>query len=269
MWDSVAVAVAAAIDVAASRIVVKQRRAWAENITPDPFRQASRVSRGSGGLARRVPRCQAEGRRVSSRAMDDYDILAGPGEAELKIQRSRFLAWAGPAVDEAAARLAVADMQKRYHDCRHVCHAWRLGAPPATAEARADAGEPAGTAGEPILAAIRQAELTDTAVVVARYFGGVKLGPGGLARAYGGAAAAALAAAPRRTIRLGREFSLRFGYSQQGIVSRLLVQHDGRTLAEDFGGAVVWVVWLPLAHAEGFVRDVIEATAGTVVPGAR
>jgi uncharacterized YigZ family protein len=201
--------------------------------------------------------------------MDDYDILAGPGEAELKVQRSRFLAWAGPAVDEAGARLAIADMQKRYHDCRHVCHAWRLGAPPTTAEARADAGEPAGTAGEPILAAIRQADLTDTAVVVARYFGGVKLGPGGLARAYGGAAAAALAAAPRRTIRLGQEFSLRFGYAQQGLVGRLLARHEGHTLTEDFGGAVRWIVWLPRARAADFVRDLVEATAGTVVPGAR
>jgi uncharacterized YigZ family protein len=201
--------------------------------------------------------------------MDAYDILAGLGEAELKIQRSRFLALAAPSADEAAARAMVAATQKRYHDCRHVCHAWRLGAVPTTVEARTDAGEPAGTAGEPILAAIRQAELTDTVVVVARYFGGVKLGPGGLARAYGAAAADALAAAPRQTIRPGLEFSLRFAYSQQGLVSRLLAQHEGRTLTEDFGGRVGWVVWLPRSEAEEFARALVEATAGTVVPEAR
>ncbi len=198
--------------------------------------------------------------------MDAYDILSGSGEAELKVQRSRFLALAAPAADEAAARAAVAGMQKRYHDCRHVCHAWRLGAAPAIVEARADAGEPAGTAGEPILAAIRQADLTDTVVVVARYFGGVKLGPGGLARAYGEAAEAALAAAGRWTVRLGQEFSLRFAYSQQGLLGRLLAQHDGRTLREDFAGRVEWLVWLPRAEAAGFARAVVEATAGTVVP---
>jgi uncharacterized YigZ family protein len=201
--------------------------------------------------------------------MDAYDILTGLGEAELKVQRSRFLAFAAPSADEAAARATVTVMQKRYHDCRHVCHAWRLGATPATVEARADAGEPAGTAGEPILAAIRQAGLTDTIVVVARYFGGVKLGPGGLARAYGAAAADALAAAPRRTIRVGQEFSIRFAYSQQGLVSRLIEQHDGHTLAEDFGGRVTCVVWVPRAEAGEFARAVIEATAGTVVPETR
>ncbi len=198
--------------------------------------------------------------------MDAYDILASEGEAERKVQRSRFLALAAPAVDETAARATVAAMQKRYHDCRHVCHAWRLGAAPATVEARADAGEPAGTAGEPILAAIRQAELTDTVVVVARYFGGVKLGPGGLARAYGEAAAGALAAATRRTIRLGQEFSLRFAYSQLGLVGRLVEQHDGRTIHEEFGGRVAWIVWLPRATAAGFVRAMSETTAGTVAP---
>ncbi len=64
----------------------------------------------------------------------------------------------------------------------------------------------------------------------------------------------------------GQEFSLRFAYSQQGLIGRLLEQHDGRTLREDFGDRVEWVVWLPRAEAEGFAQAVIEATAGTVVP---
>jgi uncharacterized YigZ family protein len=201
--------------------------------------------------------------------MDAYDILAGPGEAELKVQRSRFLALASPAADESAARAAIVAVQQRYHDCRHVCHAWRLGEAPGIVEGRADAGEPAGTAGEPILAAIRQADVTGTVVVVARYFGGVKLGPGGLARAYGAAAAAALAAAPRRTIRIGVEFALAFAYSQQGLVGRLLAQHDGHTLSEDFAGRVAWVVWVPQRESAAFAHAVTEATAGTVVPQRR
>jgi putative IMPACT (imprinted ancient) family translation regulator len=136
-------------------------------------------------------------------------------------------------------------------------------------EGRADAGEPAGTAGEPILAAIRQADVTETVVVVARYFGGVKLGPGGLARAYGAAAAAALAAAPRRTIRIGVEFTLAFAYSQQGLLGRLLTQHDGHTLSEEFAGRVAWAVWVPHRESAAFARAVTEATAGTVVPQRR
>lgn len=197
--------------------------------------------------------------------MDAYDILAGPGEAPLKIQRSRFLALAAPAGDETAARAAVTTMQQRYHDCRHVCHAWRLGPPARVVESRADAGEPAGTAGEPILAAIRQALLTDTVVVVARYFGGIKLGPGGLARAYGAAAAAALAVAPRRTVRLGTEYVLRFAYPHEGILGRTITQHEGRILETDFSGEIAWVVWIPDRLAPGFARAVADATAGAVV----
>lgn len=201
--------------------------------------------------------------------MESYDILVGTGEAEQKVQRSRFLAVAAPAADANAARAVIVAVQQRYHDCRHVCHAWRLGIAPGIVEARADAGEPAGTAGEPILGAIRHADLTDTVVVVARYFGGVKLGPGGLARAYGAAAAAALAAAPRRTIRLGVEFALHFAYSQQGLIGRLLARHEGHTLTEEFGGRILWVVWVPSPQAESFARAVTEATAGSVVPEAR
>lgn len=201
--------------------------------------------------------------------MDSYDILAGSGEAELRIQRSRFLALAAPAADEAMARIAITGVQRRHHDCRHVCHAWRLGVGPALVEGRADAGEPAGTAGEPILAAIRQAGVTDTVVVVARYFGGVKLGPGGLARAYGSAASEALAAAPRRTVRLGQEFVVVFPYARQGLLGRLLAQHDGHVVAEEFAQAVTWVVWVPLALAPTYVAAVTEATAGTVAPRAR
>ncbi len=197
--------------------------------------------------------------------MDDaYLTLAGPAEAEIRIQRSRFLALAAPAADEATARAAVTAMQQRYHDCRHVCHAWRLGRATHTIEARQDAGEPAGTAGEPILVAIRQADLVDTVVVVARYFGGIKLGTGGLARAYGDAAQGALTAAPRREVRLGRMAALAFGYAWQRTVGHVLEQCGGHCVGEEYGADVRWRVWLPLATVDAFTTAVCEATAGAV-----
>ena len=113
---------------------------------------------------------------------DSYDTLGDTGRFEQKIQRSRFLAEAWPADTEDAARTVIADMRRRYHDARHVCHAWRLGHGESMVEIRNDDGEPSGTAGEPILLAIRGAGLTETVVAVARYFGGVKLGTGGLGR---------------------------------------------------------------------------------------
>jgi uncharacterized YigZ family protein len=195
---------------------------------------------------------------------DGYQTLAGPAEAERKVRRSRFLARAAPAATPEAAREEVAAMGRRYHDCRHVCHAWRLGHGPALREGRSDGGEPAGTAGEPLLAALRHADVTDAVVVVARYFGGIKLGTGGLARAYGEAGAAALAAAPRRLVVQGGEHVLRFGYALRKTMAGLLAAHDGRIVEESYAASVTWRVWLPTRSTDRFAEAVREATAGEV-----
>lgn len=193
---------------------------------------------------------------------DGYVVAAGPGRDELKVQRSVFLAEAAPAADEAAARAHLADAARRHHDSRHVAHAWRLGAGASLREARGDGGEPSGTAGEPILAAIRAAGLTDTVVTVARWFGGVKLGTGGLARAYGEAAALALAAVPRRAVRLGTIFALEFPYPRQGTLANLLEACEGRLKEQEFAEGVRWRVWVPRAQAERFAAEAVERTAG-------
>lgn len=186
-----------------------------------------------------------------------YDTLAAPATAELKVQRSRFLAEVHPAADEAAARAVVADMAKRHHDARHVCFAWRLGPDDDRTEHRSDAGEPSGSAGEPILNALRQAEVSDAVAVVVRWFGGVKLGTGGLGRAYRDTAAAALEGARRRRIRLGGEVELAFPYSLQKTVGHLLDQHGGRPVNEAYAEGVVWRVWLP-AHTLAAFRAAAE-----------
>jgi putative IMPACT (imprinted ancient) family translation regulator len=104
-------------------------------------------------------------------------------------------------------------------------------------------------------------------VAVVRVFGGIKLGTGGLARAYGGVARAALDAAPRRTVRRGRRWQLVFPYDQQKTLRQVLAGHEGHTEQEDYGATVAWTVWLPRSRGEAFVAAVREATAGRVVPG--
>ncbi len=195
--------------------------------------------------------------------------LGGPAEAELRVQRSRFLALVAPAADETAARAFIAEAARRHHDARHACWAWRLGRGSSPAEARNDDGEPSGTAGEPILAALRRADLVDCVAVVIRWFGGVKLGTGGLARAYGGAAEAALAAAPRREILLGRRFALRFPYALQKTLQNHLEGQGGRIAAEDYGADVAWTVWLPRSLAADYAAAVVELTHGAVAPRPR
>jgi len=193
-----------------------------------------------------------------------YATLAGRGEAELRVERSRFVALAAPTAAEADARLLVAETLRLHHDARHVCFGWRGGPDGGWRELRSDAGEPAGTAGEPILAALRHAEIAAATVVVARWFGGVKLGTGGLGRAYGAAAAAALAAAPRRVVIPGAEHRLRFAYAHERTVAHLLERHDGRLVRRDYGPQVAWQVWLPEATRAAFAGELAEATAGAV-----
>lgn len=201
-------------------------------------------------------------------AADHLLTLAGPAEAELKEKRSKFLAFALPVADEAAASAAIDRIARRFHDARHACTAWRLGLPPDTVENRNDDGEPAGTAGEPILAAIRKRDLVDVLVVVVRYFGGIKLGTGGLARAYGAAAEQALEAATIRRVLLGREFRVGFGYAQQKTVQRQIDLCGGRLLEETYAADVTWRIWLPHSACDSFLASIREMTAGQVVPEA-
>lgn len=126
--------------------------------------------------------------------MDAYLTLDRDGEALFTEKRSKFYAFAVHVESEEAAKHYVAALRKKFHDARHVCYAYALGHDAATTRSNDD-GEPSGSAGKPILGQIRSAGLTYVMVAVVRYFGGVKLGTGGLAVAYKTAAAQAIAAA--------------------------------------------------------------------------
>lgn len=124
---------------------------------------------------------------------EHYVSLAAPIRHEIEIKRSRFIACLSPAPDDDTARSFVAAIKREFHDARHCPSAYLLGARRVTQHS-SDDGEPAGTAGAPMIAALShhltptgQAELSDVVAVVVRYFGGIKLGAGGLNRAYGGA----------------------------------------------------------------------------------
>lgn len=115
---------------------------------------------------------------------DRYLSVARPGVHEIEIKRSRFLCALAPASSEEAAREFIAGRRKAEPGARHHCHAFVLG-PDGRTRRSSDDGEPAGTAGMPMLEVLRRRSITDTVAVVTRYFGGVLLGAGGLIRAYG------------------------------------------------------------------------------------
>ena len=130
--------------------------------------------------------------------LDSYLTVESEGSAQFVEQRSRFLSFAAFVENEASALDYVAALRRKYHDARHVCYAFRLRG---GLERSSDDGEPSGTAGRPILGRLDAAGMENVVVVVVRYFGGVKLGTGGLVRAYRTAAQLALDAsvmAPRQ-----------------------------------------------------------------------
>lgn len=123
----------------------------------------------------------------------DYPIPAGFLERETEVKKSRFIARVAPVSSRDEVREWVEQAHRDYPDARHVCWAYQIGRPGSAAEAAMnDAGEPSGTAGKPILNVIQHKDMGDVLVIVIRYFGGIKLGAGGLVRAYAGAAESVL-----------------------------------------------------------------------------
>ncbi len=167
--------------------------------------------------------------------MAAYAAPAGESRAEIREKGSVFLAAIGPAADEAAARALLAGLEREFPDATHHCWAWRLGSPPR--ERSADAGEPAGTAGMPILQVLRGAGLSDVMAVVVRWFGGTRLGKGGLARAYAAAAREALQGLPvLRKVPTAR-LAVEVPYEKVGAVKRLLRPPEIELEAEEYGAA--------------------------------
>ena len=124
--------------------------------------------------------------------MTSYLTVGGDGDASIEVKHSRFLCTLRRVEDEDAARAVVAGLRREHWDARHHCSAFVLG-PTAALQRSSDDGEPAGTAGAPMLEVLRGAGVSDVAAVVTRWFGGTLLGAGGLVRAYGDAVRAALA----------------------------------------------------------------------------
>ncbi len=158
--------------------------------------------------------------------------LAGPIRVETREKRSRFVATAFPARSAGEARAGIDAIAREFPDATHHCWAYVLSGPAGEGiERHHDAGEPAGTAGRPILQSIRSAGLCGAVVVVTRFFGGIRLGKGGLARAYRSAAAAALAAAP--TVARVDQARLRVSLpiALDGEARHLLARHGGRVEA--------------------------------------
>lgn len=193
----------------------------------------------------------------------EYRTLAGPGRAEIVVNRSRFISSAAPADTEEEAQVLVARVRKEYHDAAHHVYAYVVGDNDEI-QRWSDDGEPAGTAGRPVLEVLRREGLKYAAIVVTRYFGGVKLGAAGLARAYGRAATAGLRAARPVTRALHVEMGLAVEYTLLGKLEGFLASAGTPPVSKEYGEVALLRVMVPVAVADRFGGELVELTGGKI-----
>lgn len=185
---------------------------------------------------------------------------------EITIQKSRFIATTGLATSVEDARSFISNIRDEMPDASHHVYAFIVGYGTQVIEGMSDDGEPSGTSGPPVLAILRGSEIGDIVLVVTRYFGGTKLGTGGLVRAYSEAARTALSELPTHQKIAKSNLLLEISYSQYTVIKRVLTEYDGEIISEDFAASIVLQIEMPTEKTDGFRKFVLDQTAGQSEP---
>lgn len=193
--------------------------------------------------------------------------IASAATAELSIKHSKFIAHAGPVDSRERAEAFVANLSEQFADATHNCFAYKIGPGENAIFRFSDAGEPSGTAGRPILQAIETRKLTNVVVVVTRYFGGTKLGTGGLVRAYSAAALAALENATILKKYPQVQLRIRFSYQLTNAVQQVLSNYGAEITDSRFGEMVSNTVKIKARDRDDFINDLQDHTGGKIVIG--
>ena len=192
--------------------------------------------------------------------MTPYRTAAGYGEAEYEDKRSRFIGHIKPVTSENEAKAFIDEMRRTYADATHNVFAYVLRE--GNILRWSDDGEPGGTSGQPTLAVLQGAGLTDVCCVTTRYFGGTLLGSGGLVRAYTQATQAGIAAAPQVTVSRCVDVRLALPYPSYESVRRLAVESGAKVLDEQFTDQVALCVRLLDGDQDAFLVKLSELMHG-------
>ncbi|MCI9077878.1 MAG: YigZ family protein [Lachnospiraceae bacterium] len=195
--------------------------------------------------------------------MAGYKIVYSGGSGEIVEKKSRFIANVFPVENEEDAARIIGEVKKKYWDARHNCYAYIIGENPGISKC-SDDGEPSGTAGKPILEVLSGAGVCDVLVIVTRYFGGILLGTGGLARAYSGAAKAGLAASRVIVKEAGKRIILETGYDSIGKIQYIISQMGLAVIDTRYSDKMEMELAVSSGDAGQFVKKVTEATSGQV-----
>ena len=186
--------------------------------------------------------------------------LAAPAHSEIIIKKSRFIGCVQPMADRASAQATVDALWKQHPGAAHICWALLAGGQ----SAAVDDGEPGGTAGRPMLDVLRHQDLEGVLATVVRYFGGVKLGAGGLVRAYTDTIAQALLAAPKVTLQRLKTLQCHVPYALEGLLRREIEAAGAELINVQHSTLVTLQLRLPEAQAAAFVLRINNSGQGRV-----
>lgn len=190
----------------------------------------------------------------------DYITVAKEHQYEYVIEKSRFIATLYPCKTEDEAQEFINRISKKYWDARHNCTAYAIG-PRQDQQRSSDNGEPSGTAGKPMLEVLKRTGITNTAVVVTRYFGGIKLGAGGLIRAYSHTVAQALKEAPKELHTMRQLIKVSIDYNNFGSMERFLID-QGYHFEKEFNETVNLIIYGDPQNIEKLRSTLIDLTSG-------
>lgn len=194
-----------------------------------------------------------------------YSVPALARHIELDIKRSKFLSFVDNAKDRDEAESFIRTLREQHPQASHVCWAYIVGPPNTTIRSMSDDGEPSGTAGMPMLKVLQHSELGDVVVAVVRYFGGTKLGTGGLQRAYSDAVAEVLKDLPTQRKVSRMRMTLMFDYEFDGSLGRLFNRYDVADLKTSYAQQIIVTLAIASAELAEFRNDVINTTSGKAV----
>ena len=194
----------------------------------------------------------------------EYVVPTSTAEFKLTVKGSKFIGFCAPVKDEAEAVEFIRQRSHRFHNATHNCWAYRVGDPAAPIERSSDEGEPSGTAGRPILEQLAKLNLIGAALVVSRWFGGTRLGRGGLIRAYRDCTAETLKLLETESRHPSIELTVECDYDLVGMVERSTAKCKGYVKEGNYTDIVRLIVNIPVNAEESFRQILSEASAGRV-----
>lgn len=195
-----------------------------------------------------------------------YRVLSAPLMVQTEVKRSKFLAYIAPTAGIDAAKAFVNEIKAKHPDANHNCWAFVASRPEnSVAIGYSDDGEPSGCAGKPMLNVLQGSGIGEITVVVTRYFGGTKLGTGGMARAYGAAVSAVLEQAQTKERAVEQALQFNCDYQFSNTIEMLLKQYDATIISANYGAEIAFDILLDVRVIDTFIEDVFQRTNGQLM----